>query len=854
MTMTPERWAHIKQLLAEALERPPAQREEFIARAAGSDVALLAEVQSLLASHEQTGRFLDSIPEALCAEAFPAGDAARAGERLGAYRIVEMIGSGGMGDVFRAVRDDDQYRAEVAIKLMRADVRNPLAEQRFRTERQILATLEHRNIGRLLDGGTTPNGLPYVVMELIDGVPIDQYCDSAQLGVRERVQLFLQVCLAVSYAHQRLVIHRDLKPNNILVTPDGFVKLLDFGVAKLLDTPDAATVPANQTVTQMRALTLDYASPEQLSGGTVTTASDVYSLGVVLYWLLTGASPYGARVNDAQRIAEILSEATPARPSLATATRERAREIEGDLDNILLMALRKEPERRYSSVDQFAADLRNFLGGLPVMARRATFSYRSAKFVRRHKGQIAAALAVLIALVGGLWIAIREGREAERQRIVAQRHFDSVRKLANRLFDFHDEVARLPNSIAAREMLVETSLEYLDALNKEAGTDRVLQEELGIAYRRVGDIQGNPSEGNVGDSQAALASYAKSIALLESLYAAHPNDHRVGAVLARSYVQQVLMLFYTKGAEVAQSPMKKAMNLVEETQDGIASEFDRMQLLADMYWVQGIVVGTLGDTEAGLNGIDKMVAVTEAYAHGHPDDVRGSVALSHAYNNAGNVEDPRQSKEQINARNVAYLRKSVVIDEKLVSLHPAEDQYAWRLAEHRNELADELLKKGDFREAVEYFQLAAPVLAARAKDGKDAHAVFLSIKSESALAWARFQMGRAADPEKSLLRLESALADLVSRDRNLEAKSLLARTRIWLGTLYATRARRPHLTARQQLENWNRARRVLQRGIAGVQEAGATVAIEGSAKDLLDEAVATCAEAESAIARLSRAH
>jgi hypothetical protein len=228
------------------------------------------------------------------------------------------------------------------------------------------------------------------------------------------------------------------------------------------------------------------------------------------------------------------------------------------------------------------------------------------------------------------------------------------------------------------------------------------------------------------------------------------------------------------------------------------------------------------------------------------------VALSNAYYNAGNVEDPRQTTEQIHARNVAYLRKSVAIDEKLVELHPAEDQYTWRLAEHRNEVADELLAKGDFREAAEHLQLAAPVLAARARDRKDVHARLLSIRNQAAMAWAQFQAGRVAEAEKALLRVESVLADLVSWDRNLQTRSVLARTRIWLGTLYAARARRSDLTARLQLESWNKARSALQLGIVGIEEAGATVAVEGSEKDLLDRALATSAEAESAIARLSR--
>ena len=224
----------------------------------------------------------------------------RIGERIGAYRIVGMLGTGGMGDVFKAVRDDEQYHAEVAIKLMRADVRSTLTEQRFRIERQILAGLDHRNIARLLDGGTTDGGVPYVVMELVTGQPIDAWCDARHLDVRDRVQLFLQVCAAVSYAHQHLIVHRDLKPNNILVTADGSVKLLDFGIAKLLEA-DASTdvAEADATATTLRAMTLDYASPEQVSGAHVTTVSDVYSLGVVLYRLLTGKSPYAARSNDA---------------------------------------------------------------------------------------------------------------------------------------------------------------------------------------------------------------------------------------------------------------------------------------------------------------------------------------------------------------------------------------------------------------------------------------------------------------------------------------------------------------------------------------------------------------------------
>src|SRR5262245_58541991 len=260
MGVTPERWSRIKQLFDAASELPEGERRAWLAREAGDDPDVLAEVESLLGWHDRPEPFPEAVPGTLCADVFTPASS-HAGERIGAYRIVEMIGTGGMGDVYKAVRDDDQYHAEVAIKIMRADVCNPASAQRFRVERQILAALDHRNIARLLDGGATSNGLPYVVMELVTGEPIDAYCEARKLGTRARVQLFLQVCAAVAYAHQRLVVHRDLKPSNILVTADGSVKLLDFGIAKLLE-GDSPTQPrVDLTLMHMGVMTLDYASP-----------------------------------------------------------------------------------------------------------------------------------------------------------------------------------------------------------------------------------------------------------------------------------------------------------------------------------------------------------------------------------------------------------------------------------------------------------------------------------------------------------------------------------------------------------------------------------------------------------------
>ena len=417
---------------------------------------LLVEVQSLLDSHEEPGEFLDRITPGFRSEAFAASSATRSrmGERIGAYRIVGVLGTGGMGDVFKAVRDDDQYQAEVAIKLMRADVRSSLLDQRFRTERQILAGLDHRNIARLLDGGTTAAGAPYVVMELVAGEPIDGYCEARNLAVRDRVQLFLQVCAAVSYAHQHLVVHRDLKPNNILVTVDGSVKLLDFGIAKLLDaTPGPTVADVDGTATTLRAMTLEYASPEQVSGARVTTVSDVYSLGVVLYRLLTGKSPYRERATDAARMAEILGDSMPTRPSQVERRlgwRPRQRPADGVAQGAAAPLRERGAVRRRSAQlpHGHAGEGARQLVALPRRQVRATSQGRAGRDARSWPARC--------------WVHCRSpcARHVSRSvsAVVAQQHFDSVRKLANTmLLQLHEDTARDSGSIRTREMMVKTS-------------------------------------------------------------------------------------------------------------------------------------------------------------------------------------------------------------------------------------------------------------------------------------------------------------------------------------------------------------------------------------------------------------
>jgi tetratricopeptide (TPR) repeat protein/tRNA A-37 threonylcarbamoyl transferase component Bud32 len=427
-TMNCERWQKLTDLIGECLELPPEQRAAHARAAAGGDDALLREALEWLAGTQHTDGFLDGVTPA-AAMAHAAQDAMRdadawIGRTLGPYRIAAVIASGGMGRVFRAVRDDDAYRKEVAIKLIRADLGGRDVARRFRMERQILAGLDHPNIARLIDGGAAEDGTPYLVMDYVDGLPIDRYCRERGLDLRARLELFCEVCAAVQFAHQRLIVHRDLKPSNILVDASGRVKLLDFGIARLVDADagDAAT---------LNAFTPEYASPEQVKGEVITTASDVYSLGVLLYRLLTGHSPYKA---DKTRLADLVHEIVatePERPSTTlpdaagtSAARLSAprRELRGDLDNIVLMALRKEPERRYASVEQLADDVRRHLDHRPVRARDGALGYRARKFVTRNRVAVAlgaiAALALIAGVTGMAW-QIRQTR-VQRDLALAQ--------------------------------------------------------------------------------------------------------------------------------------------------------------------------------------------------------------------------------------------------------------------------------------------------------------------------------------------------------------------------------------------------------------------------------------------------
>ena len=509
--MSPERWREIEALFDRVAGRSAADCAETLARA---DPGLRAEVEKLLAS--------DGQGKTLIANAVAEGEALIENEvgnhvedqrlqRFGPYRVTGTLGYGGMGAVYRAVRDDGAFDKVVAIKVLHLGMETPSAMDSFRRERKILAGLEHPHIARLLDGGEA-GGLPYIVLEYVEGEPITEYFAGRDISQEDRLRLFLRVCEAVEYAHRNLVVHRDLKPANILVTADGTPKLLDFGIARLLD------ADAGRTATIFQAMTPAYASPEQVRGKAITTASDVYSLGVVLYHLLTGQRPYEIPSLTPSEIDRVVCQSAPAPPHISE-----------DLDNILLMALRKEPERRYPSVREFAADIERSLTCRPVIARKDTLVYRARRFARRNRLALATSVAVFLALAAGLGVALYEAR-------LANARFQDVRSLANTfLFDFDKEISAVPGNTRARELLAATARKYLDNLAGTAGNDESLLLELAIAYEKLGDVQGMPGLSNLGLTPEAAESYRKAIVILERLARKNPKYRsRLAIDLGRS--------------------------------------------------------------------------------------------------------------------------------------------------------------------------------------------------------------------------------------------------------------------------------------------------------------------------------
>ncbi len=524
--MEAERWRQIDALFGKALEHAPEERVRFLDSACGADAGLRREVEALLASESDLEGFLET--PVVASQGGTIGD----GATIGPYRVEREIARGGMGTVYLAVRDDDEFQRRVAIKILQSGIRSTASIQRFHRERQILASLDHPGIGRLYDGGTTQDRRPFLVMEYIEGLPVDDYCDREQLQVRQRVELFRHICSAVHYAHQNLVVHRDIKPSNILVTADGKPRLLDFGIAKLL-APEAFPLTVEATLTGQRPMTPQYASPEQVKGTTVTTASDVYSLGVLLYLLMAGRLPYDLAGLSPSEVERVLVEEEPEPPSTAVAVSRRPhskgraapehavpehaatetlpesrstdaptleerrgaraqqlrRRLSGDLDNIILKALSKDPSRRYGSAEQLSEDLKRHLMGLPVLARPRTLGYRLSSYLRRHRLLVAVVALILALVTAFAVVTARQAAHTARQRDLAEAERDKAEKVSRFLIDLFRDVdpwAGDGETVTAREILDHGAAKIEQRLADQPELRASLLDAVGTVYLHLG--------------------------------------------------------------------------------------------------------------------------------------------------------------------------------------------------------------------------------------------------------------------------------------------------------------------------------------------------------------------------------
>jgi non-specific serine/threonine protein kinase/serine/threonine-protein kinase len=628
--MPPDQTERVAELVDAALQREPAERAAFLDEACRETPELRAEVDSLLAFQNDARDFIETPAYESAGEVVldQIGEL-RVGQSLGDYKIVSLLAEGGMGEVYLA--EDTALDRKVAIKLIKAGLGATSFVRHFRNEQRILAGLNHPNIARLYDAAITNEGLPYFVMEYVEGARIDGYCRANSSSLGERLQLFLKVCAAVGFAHRHLIIHRDLKPANIRLTPEGEPKLLDFGIAKLLD-PETASM-AEQTMTLQALMTPDYASPEQVRGETMTTASDVYSLGVVLYELLTGQRPYRLTSRRPDEIARAIREQEPTRPSSAAGSAPSAIQnpklLRGDLDNIVLKAIRKEPERRYQSMRQFAEDIERHLDGRPVTARKDTIGYRGEKFVRRHAVGVAAAALVLLTLIGGVIATLVEAQHAEKERALAERRFNEVRQLAHSLmFEIHDSVQDLQGSTPTRRLIVSRALQYLDGLARDAGNNSDLQRELAAAYEKVGDIQGNPYTANLGDADGALTSYRKATAIREGLNKSDSSaEARLALAISYRGIGDIMML---KGNLIeCLKNYRHSLLLIEELAKSFQTDLPVQRELGRAYDTLGDGLARTEQNAECLQAYRKSLAIHRHLAEQNPKEekLQRSVAI-----------------------------------------------------------------------------------------------------------------------------------------------------------------------------------------------------------------------------------
>ena len=717
MKISPDLWQQINPFLSEGLEIENGAREAWLQGIEKTHPQLVLTLRKMLAAHDRAEclQELETVPK--LASAPPQSSNFVALAQIGPFALIRLLGRGGMGEVWLARQTDGRIEREVALKLPTNDLQSDIWRQRFHRERDILAKLAHPNIARLFDAGVSDveesRGQPYLAMEFVEGLSVTDYVSAQQSTIDARLKLFRQILAAVAHAHRHLVVHRDLKPANILIDQSGQVKLLDFGIAKLIDDGTEANAGANLTQVGGRVMTLRYAAPEQISDGAISTATDTYALGVILHELLTGLSPYRAvREGKALREAVLLNDETvpasmltmsgevAAERKLASA-KHLSRKIAGDLDAIILKAMRRNPAERYASVEQFDADIARHLDHRPVKARAGTWRYLAGRFVARHKLPIAAAAVVLLTMVAGVAMVEGQRRVAVVERERAQRHFASVRTLANTfMFDVHGEIENLAGTLKARQILVATSLKYLDSLNDEAKNDPALALEVAVAYRKLAEIKGDSRGAHLGESGTARRNAERAALLLDGVLAQAPDN--ITALRERRVLALLLgRMILESGDAAGIGETERAVQVAEKITSLPDAELaDRRNLGATLAEYGGMLAVVKADHAAADRQLARAISYLEALAQNNPADVLSRARLAYAYERAAMAAEVSGMAARL-PQAITLFDKSIAATETVMRDDPANLSHTQTIVKRYNNAARASLKLGDVHGAAE---------------------------------------------------------------------------------------------------------------------------------------------------------
>jgi len=711
--MQTEQWEKIETYFHEALKLNLAERETFLYKLAAENSGLAATVKQLLDSHFESEHFLES-PIFDDIISYP-------NERIGSWKIDRQIGKGGMSTVYLAERADGSFSRRVAIKFLHGFAPGKELYSRMRAEQKILASLDHPHICRLLDAGIHSSGRPYFIMEFVDGQRIDEWCVNNQLPIRQRLELFVQVCEAVSYAHQRLIVHRDIKPSNILVDRTGSVKLLDFGIAKIVENKQQES-PVTKAGADI--MTPEFASPEQFQNQPITTAADVYALGLLLYLMLTDLLPFNFDGKSTFEIGKIVTDRNPVKPSEKVSElfhsstksnsyknitpRQLSKQLRGDVDNIILKALRKDPLRRYQSAEQLKNDILNYIQNRPVSAQRDSFAYVSKKFIIRHKTPVIATCIAALLLIGLTLFSFRQANVAESQRQIAEQRTENIRGMANSLiFDLHDSVVNLPGSTPIRENIVAEAVSYLDQLASTGSADPPLLLDLAVAYQKIGDVQGNPTNSNLGRPTDALESYQKGLGFVQTVLDSEPDHVRGRELLANIYEKTADVQGELGNLSEAHASMLNSMGIYKN----LSEEFPNNQYRQFSYTISLIKLGdltgnpnfsNLGEREEALRIYQAAESVLLPIYNQQPNNVDYLKYMGILYERIGTVYESEQYIEEA----LWSFEESMELRQKLLERSPFNTEFLRESAVSHEKMADVFKNQNQLDRSLHHYMQA----------------------------------------------------------------------------------------------------------------------------------------------------